>query len=174
MELSPEKRAKKNAYMREWKRKNKEKVNAINRAVKEKNPDLYKDINRRSLLRRRGEEPFRHLEVALQYRQAFTEKYILARVRQRAKMKGVPFDLTIEDIVVPEVCPVFGVPLEYRIGDRGARNLWAPSLDRHDSSKGYVKGNVYVMSNRANRLKNNGTLQEFQQIVAYLERMGAS
>lgn len=165
-----EKRAKKNAYMRKWKRRNKEKVNAINRAVKAKSPDLYREINRRSMAKMRAQDPQRFLELALSHRKRFVERYMLTRARQRAMKRGAAFDITIDDIVVPERCPVFGVPLEFEIGNRGARNHWAPSLDRHNPEKGYVKGNVRVISNRANRLKNNGTLKEFRQIVAYLER----
>jgi len=79
--------------------------------------------------------------------------------KNRAKTKGLPFDITPEDIIVPEVCPVFGTKLD------------DPSLDRHIPILGYVKGNVYVMSNRANRLKSNGTFEEFEQVVQYLGGM---
>ena len=44
-----------------------------------------------------------------------------------------------------------------------------PSLDRIDNSKGYVPGNIAVISMRANMIKNNATLAELKAIVAYIE-----
>lgn len=64
----------------------------------------------------------------------------------------------MDDVVIPELCPVFGTPMD------------KPSLDRKDNSKGYTRDNVRVISDRANRLKNNGTLEELKAIVAYMSR----
>lgn len=47
----------------------------------------------------------------------------------------------------------------------------SPSLDRLDSSKGYVKGNVRVISKRANQLKNNATVEEMRMVLADLIRL---
>ncbi len=44
------------------------------------------------------------------------------------------------------------------------------TLDRVVPSLGYVKGNVRVISFRANRLKNNATIDEIRAILAYMER----
>jgi hypothetical protein len=85
------------------------------------------------------------------------EQLLWERAKTRAKHKGFEFNISIEDIKIPTVCPILGVPLD------------RPSIDRHDSSKGYIKGNIVVMSTRANVLKNNGTLEEFKLIVKYLE-----
>jgi hypothetical protein len=60
---------------------------------------------------------------------------------------------------------VFGIPITKGIG-RLSDN--SPSLNRIDNDKGYVKGNVEILSNRANRLINDGTLEEFRKIVAYI------
>ena len=46
---------------------------------------------------------------------------------------------------------------------------YAPSLDRIDSSKGYIVGNISVISLRANMLKNNATLNELKMIVKWLD-----
>ncbi len=45
----------------------------------------------------------------------------------------------------------------------------SPSLDRIDSTKGYTKGNIWVISNRANTLKNDATLSELKLLVERLE-----
>jgi len=88
----------------------------------------------------------------------------------RARKTGLPFDITVEDILVPSHCPVFGVKLVAEIGDQGHRGptLYSPSLDRHDPSLGYVKGNVVVMSHRANLLKSNASIEELEAVLAYL------
>lgn len=84
------------------------------------------------------------------------ERKILNRAKTRANRKGLPFDLSIEDIVIPERCPVLGITMD------------TPSIDRHVPERGYVKENIVIMSNRANILKNNGSLEEFKMLVKYL------
>lgn len=99
--------------------------------------------------------------------------YLLARARGRAKKKGLPFLLTRADVLIPDTCPILGVPLTVATGQfRGARVGGAPdsmSLDRIDNSKGYVPGNVAVISWRANALKGSATLQELECIVEWLK-----
>ncbi|MCP1757715.1 hypothetical protein [Bradyrhizobium elkanii] len=92
------------------------------------------------------------------------EKAMLQRARGRARSMGLPFDLTIDDIVIPETCPVLGIPL-IRSGHPDSR----PSLDRVKNELGYVKGNVNVISYLANRIKNNSTLDQLKKVVAYYE-----
>ena len=73
----------------------------------------------------------------------------------------------MEDIVLPEVCPVFGTPFE-------ENTPFAASLDRIDSSQGYIKGNIQVLSARANTLKNDATLDELEKLVAYLRQISST
>lgn len=80
------------------------------------------------------------------------------------KKKGIEFNLELTDIILPEVCPVFNKPFVY--GDTD----WTYSIDRIDSSKGYVKGNIAIISNRANRAKNDLTRHELQLIIEYMDR----
>lgn len=96
-------------------------------------------------------------------RRADVPAFLCAKAKERAARKGVPFDLTPADIVVPASCPVFGV----RFGKGGPN---AASLDRIIPALGYVPGNVRVMSHRANRLISDGTAEEHQAIVAFLTR----
>lgn len=76
---------------------------------------------------------------------------MVRNARWRAKRDGVPFDITTDDIEIPTFCPVTGLKLEISSGRGGADN--SPSLDRLDPAAGYVRGNVTVVSNKANRLK---------------------
>tara|TARA_R110002012_G_scaffold133280_2_gene286436 strand:- start:3760 stop:4227 length:468 start_codon:yes stop_codon:yes gene_type:complete len=92
---------------------------------------------------------------------------MLYRSKSRAKKKGLDFNLEISDIQVPDVCPVLGITLNFKQGKKGYHPD-SPSLDRIDPSKGYVKGNVQVMSARANLLKNDATVEELQQVIEFL------
>lgn len=85
---------------------------------------------------------------------------IYERAKSRANKKNLEFNIETEDIVIPELCPVFNVPLKGR---------YCASIDRIDSSKGYIKGNIQIISNRANILKNDGSLREFEQLVEFLK-----
>lgn len=95
------------------------------------------------------------------------EKVVKGMVRgakSRATKAGVPFNLTPEDITIPHRCPVLGIPLIVG-GDKPTDN--SPSLDRVMPNMGYVRGNVLVISNRANRIKNNATITELEKVAAF-------
>jgi hypothetical protein len=96
-----------------------------------------------------------------------TRQFIAAIVRSaktRAEKCGVAFDLKIEDLVIPETCPVFGIKLV--IGNKIANDT--PSLDRLVPELGYVMDNVAFVSMKANRLKSNATLQELETLVEWM------
>lgn len=91
--------------------------------------------------------------------------YLIRAAKQRAKEKGLEFNITEEDIPLPDKCPLLEIPMDSF--DYKAR--WnSYSIDRIDSSKGYIKGNVWVISKRANTIKNNATLEELELLVANL------
>lgn len=106
------------------------------------------------------------------YRKTYVAAYIkteegwrrrkLKDIKYRAKTFGIDFNLTLEDIYLPTVCPILDIPISLT-GDR--ENL--PSLDRIDNSKGYIKGNVHVISNRANRIKSDASFDELLKIAHY-------
>lgn len=95
---------------------------------------------------------------------------IFKNCKNRATRRGLPFDITPEDIVIPEVCPVLGIKLH--LGSKGF-DPNSPSVDRVDGNKGYVKGNVRIISMRANKLKSDATLEELEAVVAYYRRESA-
>ncbi len=97
---------------------------------------------------------------------------MLTGARRRAAAAGVPFDLTAADIVIPDNCPVLGIPLVSGLGQgkKGPR-FNSPTLDRLDPAAGYTRGNVVVVSFRANRSKNDLTLAEMEALAAYYARV---
>ena len=102
------------------------------------------------------------------YYQNNLDKQMLRSAYNRSKQKQVPFDLKKEDIVVPEVCPIFGFTL--KIG-KGAPCDESPTLDRIIPDKGYVKGNIIVVSDKANRIKNNASPEEIIAVGEFYKKL---
>ena len=76
--------------------------------------------------------------------------------------------ITLEDIIIPDKCPVFGIELF-----REDRDTWAnaPSLDRIDNSKGYTRDNIVVVSRRANILKKDASIQELIKLANFYKNL---
>lgn len=87
--------------------------------------------------------------------------------RVRARKRKLEFTLLLDDIVVPEFCPVTGIRLE---SHKGTVRWSSPTLDRVDNAKGYTKENSWVISARANSWKSNFTLDELRQMLYALEQ----
>lgn len=90
---------------------------------------------------------------------------LLKKAKRRAKFHGLNFNLMVEDVIVPTHCPVFGMRLKPGVGKICDES---PTIDRIAPDEGYVVGNIEVISYRANRLKNNGSLRDFEQLVVWL------
>lgn len=105
--------------------------------------------------------------IRLKHGKAKTPLYLLwTSASHRAKAKGMEFSIDFEDLVVPDVCPVLGIPLQH---SQGKHKDGSPSLDRLDNSKGYTKENTWIISRRANVLKNDASLEELELIVKALK-----
>lgn len=106
--------------------------------------------------------PWWHKKVAM----------IICNCRTRAERDGIKFSLTREDIHIPDKCPVFGTPFapKERTDKRYFGQSYAPSIDRIDNSKGYVPGNIIVVSCRANSIKGDATLEELQAVAKFYRR----
>jgi hypothetical protein len=90
------------------------------------------------------------------------ERYMHSREKSRAKEKGIQFNIEKSDINIPIICPILGIPIikEYKKGKKQGPSSNSPSLDRIDNLKGYVKGNVRVISHKANTMKHSATKEE--------------
>ena len=99
----------------------------------------------------------------------------MLRSKSRAKKYGIPFNIDISDIIIPHTCPVLGISL-VSVRENGKRGYHpdSPSLDRIKPQLGYVKGNVRIISARANLLKSNASLDEMRLILADLENLEIS
>lgn len=110
-------------------------------------------------------------------RAANPERGMLYAARTRAKRKGIPFTLTLEDIFIPERCPLCGVKLTRNTGKRGPGNA-SPALDRSDPGKGYVPGNILVICHACNRRKDDMTGEQHiefgRQIIEVYQSLGVA
>ena len=96
----------------------------------------------------------------------YNRKSIMCRAaKENAKKKKVPFAIIKEDIIIPEYCPILNIRLKKGEGKRCDNS---PSLDRIIPEKGYVKGNVAIISWRANSIKNCGSALEHMKISKYI------
>lgn len=85
------------------------------------------------------------------------QRRIFRAIRRKAKENGLGFDLELSDINIPDLCPLLEIPL--KIGN-GIKTDNSPSVDRINPKLGYVKGNVWIISDKANRMKNDGSPEE--------------
>lgn len=146
----------------------------------------YKDPEKRrtSGLVRRKRYYYKHKELELSRKAASDEKerrdfeetfrtnprYLYRlwySAKKRAKARNVPFDISPDDIVIPEYCPVLGIKLSLNRG--GGFKPSSPSVDRRIPALGYVKGNIRVISYRANEVKRDATLEELKLVVRFLQ-----
>ena len=96
-------------------------------------------------------------------------RIIYNRLKQSAKSRNIPFDLTItqlNDLTFPISCPILGMPLKF---NRERMQDDSYSIDRIDSTQGYTIDNIRVISWRANRLKNDATNEELIKLANNLD-----
>ena len=94
-------------------------------------------------------------------------KVMLREARRRAKKSKVRFTIAADDIFIPTRCPLLGNVLKRGVGTHTGNS---PSLDRRDPKKGYTPDNVWVISRRANVIKQDATLEELEQLVRNLRK----
>lgn len=86
--------------------------------------------------------------------------YMIRNSKFSAKRRNHEFNITIEDIQLPEYCPILNIKLYYNFENRSFNSFNHASLDRIDNSKGYVKGNIIVISRLANAMKNEASFEQ--------------
>lgn len=121
--------------------------------LKRQNPEYVKHRNLMDKIRRS-----RNLESL--------KLCLLRSAKQRASNRGMEFTLTSSDIILPKVCPLLGIELFPSEGKASGNSY---TIDRIDSTKGYTPDNVWVISKRANTLKNDATIEELELLVHNLK-----
>lgn len=139
-------RAEERAYQRAYYARNRDRLRAQARENKRKRSEDVRVYGRAWALQDRHKNP---------------ERYLIVSAKARAKRRGMPFELTIADITIPDVCPVLGIPIALSRG----LSAGSPSIDRINNALGYVPGNVRVISHRANALKRDMTYAEALLLV---------
>lgn len=122
-----------------YRNKNKEKNRQYAASRQKNNPEKVRELNN---------EYWARLDTA---------KKLVRQAKQRSKRKGIPFNLVEADLIIPTQCPLLEVPF---ILGKKFNYQYTYSLDRIDNSKGYIKGNVQVLTMKANNMKNSATLEE--------------
>ena len=142
---------------KEYREENKEVLKQKRKEYYEKNKDRLKEHNKQKRLEKYKDNPEKDMAKQKEWKLNNIERYLVQSARSRAKKYNLPFDITHEDVVVPEFCPYLGIKLV-------PFSEWSsPSLDKIIPELGYVKGNIQVISMKANTMKNNA--KQLQQSV---------
>lgn len=127
-----------------------------------------KDWRRRPAVRERGRRSRRERRAILG--SSVWRRGLLHKVRERAKKLGLDFDrVAVRELLAnpPSHCPILGT--EFKPGN-GPHRL-RPSVDRIRLDRGYVRGNIAIISVRANSIKNDATSAEIRAIADWLDRV---
>lgn len=157
-------------YQAKWRAANAEKVRAGKAQWSDENRDHVRDLKRvwreanRDKVRNQWSNCYeRNLTVRL--------RGLFGGVKYRAKRDGLLFDLIFDEIAWPEFCPVLGIKINYDVKGIRNRGDGSPSFDRTVPELGYTKGNVVIMSWRANRIKYDTTIDELDKLLTYMKKV---
>jgi len=140
-------------YIRDWKRRKRKELGLLGRGKHVRKERTQEQKEQSKLNRKLYEKEWGRLHP---HSSKDATSRLLWAARSRAKRKGLDFNLTKEDIVIPVLCPYLGIELVSSV-PRGQRRDQCISLDRKDNSKGYIIGNVEVISQLANTMKNSAS-----------------
>lgn len=154
--------AKRAAILRRYYDKNKESLRNKGNVFNKQNRDRIKAMIQTSIAEGKPMP-----DVA----RTFIAKVLLYQAKWRAKQGGLPFELTLKDISVPDACPVSKERLQINTGRGPASN--SPTLDRLVPELGYVSHNIAVISAEANSTKGNKNVEYFERLLAYMKQWQA-
>jgi len=161
--------------IKEYRKNNKERDNRKGKEYREKNKDKIKEyykknkncIKSRVKKYRKDNRDILNEKLRVYYRDNI-KKYLFSAAKMRAKKQNLPFDITIDDIIINDSCPLLEIKM--CVGEEKSRyNSF--TIDKINPSMGYIKGNIWVISKRANLSKNNSTIEEYEKIVNNLEKV---
>ena len=150
----------KTEYNRNYYLKNREKVIADAKA--------YYEANKEEVTIKKKEYRVKNHELLkAKDRAYYRNKYrkrMLSHAKTRQRLYGHELNIDIDDIIIPDTCPLLGIPLYISEGRKSVKAN-SPSLDRIDPKKGYIKGNVWVISHRANTIKSDASLDDMILLI---------
>lgn len=153
-----------------WAKENRDRINAKTRERRANRTEEEKEREREYRRKYREANRDKIRARSRKHYEAKPEMWILSNIKKKCRDEGLPFDLSIEDIAAPEYCPVLGIKLERNHNGReaGPRSN-SPSVDRIIPERGYVKGNVIVVSHLANAIKQNATPFQIRLVADFYE-----
>lgn len=147
-----------NERNKRWNKENRDHLREYQRYYREVNPEKIKQMKDNW----KTENPQAYSLYTRRHRAKLTpEERMYRNSKSGAKKRGIEFSIELEDIIIPNCCPITN-----QVFSNEDRANW-PSLDRIDNTKGYVKGNVRVISMKANTNKGNLTLEEIKNLYLY-------
>lgn len=135
--------------------------NTPERIARRRELELARRANPEYVKKRNAKDRERIHSSELSYR-----KSMLRSAKARALKFNLEFNIDLDDIVLPKVCPLLNIPLSINSSNKD----YSYSLDKIDPKKGYVKGNVWVISFRANKIKNDASLSELELLTSNLRK----
>jgi len=137
-----------------------------------KTREQYREYMRQYREKNKGQSPEK-IYGSPAWAQLNPEKALFFRMRTNAAKRGHALEMTFDEFLeeiggaIPETCPILGIPLSR---GRGQKDWNSPSVDRVDSTKPYRRGNIAVISYRANVIKSFGTASEHRAIADFIDR----
>lgn len=102
------------------------------------------------------------------WRKNHPEQMLHLSAKRRATSLGIPFDIDVADIVIPDKCPITGLVLEINQSGKTGPKDNSPTLDKIHPELGYVRGNIAVISFKANKWKSNMSKKDVETLLNYI------
>jgi hypothetical protein len=165
---------------KQWREENKEKINLNSKINYHSNKEHYAEVNKKYREKHRVRLNKLNSKTNKKAWADFNSPFWFSRrcsvIKARARAKELDFNLDSEYLksIFPKnkKCPALGIP--FKVLDRYAKGKELQqkvSLDRIDSSKGYVKGNVQWVSLLANAIMTNATPDQVIQVGQYFKKV---
>jgi hypothetical protein len=95
------------------------------------------------------------------------KQQLVSKIKAQSKLKNIEFNITKDDIDWIEFCPIMDIKIDYYTTEFRKHNT--ASFDRRDPNKGYIKGNVFIISNIANMRKSDLNVQQIERLLNYVK-----